>query len=149
MRYALVLPCVCQQAWWAFHACSYGYVWHKMHFPNCHLLQISTFDPVDVAVPRYQALSGSFSTLLHSFDKLSSVKQLRTASSLSNHTDSCMDSECHLSDAEGYIMCRDCPGSSCSEIKTCHHCQMNTDGHDTTTMQHELHRQSSCSSYHL
>lgn len=86
---------------------------------------------MDVAVPPpYQfddALSGSFSTLLHSFESLSPVNQLRTASALSNHSDSCMDSECHLSDAEGYIVCRDCPGTSCDEIKMCHHCQMKDD----------------------
>lgn len=76
---------------------------------------------MDVAVPNYQLdEDGSFSTLLHSFDMLSSAKkQPRSTSSLSNHTDSCMDSECHLSDAEGYVMCGDSACSSSSEVKKC------------------------------
>lgn len=81
---------------------------------------------MDIAAPFDEARSGSFSTLLHSFDVLSSVdfKQSKSASQLSN-ADSCMDSECHLSDSEGYIVCRDCHFSSV--IKTCHHCQMSKD----------------------
>lgn len=88
--------------------------------------KIFSFDPVDMDVPKYQEKrSESLSTLLHTIDVLSAVKfkQSTNVSSSSNPTGSCVDSECHLSDVEGYITCGDCPCSSASDIEICHHCQ--------------------------
>jgi hypothetical protein len=46
------------------------------------------------------------------------VKGSRTSSSLSNNIKGYVDSESLLSEADGYVVCGDCLGSSCSEIKT-------------------------------
>lgn len=95
-----------------------------MHCNYDNIQQMFTFDPVDITTSFAEARSDSFLTL---FDVLFSV-DLKQSTSLSSSSNSCVNTEGHLSDAEGYIICKDCPcfGDS-SEIKTCQHCQMNKD----------------------